>query len=335
MIKLLMYVLYGVFYIIPILGYSQCENDICETAIELELCVNQELSVGCTTDWSGGEINLYGTGSTGGCNYQSFEFDEDQWFTFTLETEAQIVIDLNTNYQAPLGSEPCPTNLNGTTQGINIIIWVGNNCGDMFPIINTWNPSWCNGVYTIPPCPYPITPCSSQCSTNTNLPFTINPTHPAYISTAYSNFSCCVNWFPSCQNYYNQQLLQYNLSQQNWITQYSGQPADGVIPNVNPQDYLINMLLPPGQYWIQLDPISCNPNIGGYSSQGTGAINVCELFFLNFEGDNPLESSSQTTYEVTNQNRYLKILHPRFGLLIHDTYRDNFYDLRMRQVFIK
>lgn len=313
---------------------SQCINDVCETAIELELCVNQELSVGCSTDWNGGGINLYGTGSTGGCNYQSFQFDEDQWFTFTLETEAQIVIDLNTNYQAPLGSEPCPTNLNGTTQGISLIIWAGDNCGNMFPIINTWNSSWCNGVYVIPPCPYAITLCGNQCSTNSNLPFTINPTHPAYISTAYSNFSCCVNWFPSCQTYYNQQLLQYNLSQQNWITQYSGQSADGIIPDVNPQDYLTNMLLPPGQYWLQLDPISCNPNTGGYSSEGTGIINVCELYFLNFDDAIDDIIINEIESNTVKSNRFKKVIHPTFGFIIHDTYRNNYYDARMKWVNI-
>jgi hypothetical protein len=335
MLKTLRYVVSLFFSLITIVGYSQCDNDICETAIELTLCVNQELSLGCTTDWFGGDINLYGTGSTGGCNYQSFQFDEDQWFTFTLENQTQIVIDLNTNYQAPLGSSPCPVNLNGTTQGINLIMWAGNSCSDMFPIINTWNPSWCNGSYVIPQCPYSFSVCGSECSTNSNLPFTIDPTHPAYISTAYWNYSCCVNWFSSCQNYYNQQLLQYNLSLQNWVYQYSGQPADGVIGGVNPQDYLINMILPEGQYWIQLDPISCNPNTGGYSSQGSGTINVCELFFLNFQNNEQPELTNETDKEIKIETRFEKIIHPRLGLLLHDRYRDKFYDLSMRQVFIR
>lgn len=46
--------------------HSQCINDVCEDAIELDLCTTENLSENCLSDWEGGTINLYGTGSTGG-----------------------------------------------------------------------------------------------------------------------------------------------------------------------------------------------------------------------------------------------------------------------------
>jgi hypothetical protein len=307
---------------------------VCENAIELNLCENTSLSENCLTDWQGGSINLYGTGITGGCNYQWFQFDNDQWFTFNIEEETDIIIDLNTNYQAPLNGN-CTLNSNGTNQGIVIILWTGNNCSDMFPILNSWNPSWCNGVYTIPNCPYGQSTCLTQCGNNSNLPSNIDPTHPAYITTAYSNYSCCVNWFNSCNNTYNLQLLLYNLSFNNWVIEQNGTTADGIIPDINPQDFLISIKLPAGQYWIQLDPISCNPNNGGYVSEGTGTINVCNLFFLNLENTDSDNYENIKESESIEINKFKKIIHPLHGLLIYDTFKNKYYDIRMREIKIK
>lgn len=252
----------------------------------------------------------------GGCNYQFFQFDNDQWFYFSLEETTQIVIDLNTNYQAPENSV-CTLSNNGTNQGIILILWTGINCADMFPILNTWNPSWCNGTYSIPNCPYGLSTCASQCGNNSNLPNHVDPSHPAYISTAYWNYSCCVNWFNSCNNYYNNQLLFYNISFSNWIVEQTGQAADGIIPNTNPQNFLIFTELPAGNYWIQLDPISCNPNTGGYASEGTGTINVCNLILLgNTEDQEDQEIFEKPEPFKREMPRPRKIIHPRYGLVV-------------------
>lgn len=312
---------------------SQCPNDLCETAIELELCVTESLSESCSVDWDDGSINLYGTGDTGGCNYQDFQFNEDQWFTFVIDDISQIIIDINTNYQAPIGSEPCPLNINGTNQGLVFILWTGNSCDSMIPIINTWNPSYCNGIFIVPPCPWSTNICNTLgCPTpsNNNIPDWIDINSPAYLATAYWNYFCCVNWNDACENRYALYDFQYNLSFDNWFWE-TGYPPEPIAVEQNPQDYLVQLTLPPGRYWIQLDPISCNPNTGGYSSEGTGTINVCPLFFLNF-GDEEIEEVVEFNDPIIQEDRFKKVIHPRFGLLIYDTYKDKYYDIRMKHV---
>lgn len=320
------------FLLINFVAFTQCPNDICQNAIVLDLCTTYDLSTNCTTDWSNGNINLFGTGITGGCGYQWFQFDNDQWFYFSLDEYTQITIDLNTNYAAPLNSNSCPLFNNGTNQGVVLLLWTGDSCDGMFPVLNTWNASWCNGLYVIPECPLFPNQCNTQCANNSNLPSNIDPTHPAYITTAYWNSFCCFNWSTSCQTFYQTRLLQYNLSFQNWIVQQTGQPAEGFIGTTNPQDYLITTFLPPGNYWIQIDPISCNPNTGGYVSEGTGTINVCNTFFLNLNED---EKEEEEEKELTIPSRYKKLIHPQFGLLIYDTHKQKYYDLRMREIILQ
>jgi hypothetical protein len=302
--------------LVSIKNYGQCVNDICETSIPLQLCETYNLSIGCQVDWPTGQnINLFGTGASGGCGLQWFQFDNDQWFNFTLDELTDIVIDLNTNYQAPLNSTPCSVNNNGTTQGINLILWTGDNCGNKFPIINTWNPSWCNGNYIVPPCPWSTNICNvTGCPTpsNVNVPSWVNTNSPAYQTVAYTTYMCCANWNTSCSNNYTTQLNQYNLSFNNWIVQQTNTIPQGTNGGVNPQDYLMFLTLPAGNYWVQLDPISCNPNTGGYVSQGTGTISICPLVFLNLEQEREIVKPSKER-EI---KKPIKVNHPVYGLII-------------------
>jgi hypothetical protein len=298
------------FLLLPLYMFGQCPNDVCELSTEIPLCEIVPLSINCQTDWGNQDIVLYGSN----CNSPYFTIDEDQWFTFTLDSLSLLTIDLNTNYAAPPNSLPCPTNQNGTTEGINIILWTGDNCGNMFPIINTWASPWCNGYYIIPECIYSPTICQNGCSHGiATLPNNIDTSSPAYIATTYLNSTCCFNWFNNCNFIYNQQLSQYNASLNTWIVEQTNYLPQGVVPDTNPQDYIINLALPEGNYWIQLDPISCNPNTGGYSSEGTGTINVCPTFFLNLEESPNVNELPKTNEYLLNPKRYM---HPLYGLLV-------------------
>lgn len=123
------------------------------------------------------------------------------------------------------------------------------------------------------------------------------------------------------------------ILQEQWLPQNVG-----VLPDINafcPYNLVFNvqnvevvLTLIPGTYWFQVFPRTSN------CITGTGTIEICANTFLEL-GSTEDMNINQNYETVIFKGRFLKILHPRFGLLLHDTYLDNFYDLRMRQVFIK
>lgn len=278
MIKLLMYFLFGVFYIIPILGYSQCENDICETSIELNLCYDEPLSVGCTTTYNQEPI-LFNNNLSSFPPFPVGSFIlNDHWYHITLEDTLNITITIISNYNI---ENTTSNTLYGLNEGIRFVMYYGESCDNLTPVFYSQNPV--------------------TAGLNCN-----NINDPNFINTV-SNA---------------------------WLWENVGIPADGFCPfDPTVQNINITLTLIPGTYWFQVFPFSLNENS---ISSGEGTINICGLFFLNYEDITiqvPFEDDKENPYVI--KKGFKKIIHPRFGLLIHDTYRDNFYDLRMRQVYIR
>ncbi len=304
------------------LSFSQCPNDLCETAISLNLCEPQSLSQQCQTDYPGGTIQL-----AGNITYPPSALGYDQWFSITIDEYMQVIITVDTDFSSPLATW---SNLYGWNEGVGMLMWYGENCNDLTPVLVSTGTiasgAYCGAnEYTTNPCPNPMSSwtcndCLSSVDTNS----------PAYIATVLALPYCCNGWTNQCNNEYNSQVIFYNTAMSAWNWQNGLGPIDGLCPfDPTTQQIELTMTLIPGTYWFQISPFENSQ--AGYVSEGNGEITVCGLFFLNYDNEEA-EETIEFKNPIIREDRFKKVIHPRFGLLIYDTYRDKYYDIRMKHV---
>lgn len=283
--------------------FSQCPNDICETATELTLCNSQPLVNGCTQDWQGGNIDL-----AGNVVYPSTAIGNDQWYNIQIEEPLTVTIDLLTNYSFPNSTNSSSFGLN---EGVIFILWYGDDCNSLVPVLHS-SSTIGSGVYcgadeyTPNPCPFPL----SSWTCNNCLDDVIIGS-PPYIATLLNRPSCCNGWTNQCNNEYLDQVLFYNTAQSAWNWQYNLGPIDGLCPfDPTEQNWGITMNLIPGTYWFQVYPFENTQ--AGYISEGEGTINICGVTFLDLEEETEI-------IEITEENVFNKpkrYMHPIYGLLV-------------------
>lgn len=316
------------FFISINFAYSQCPNDVCETAIELSLCNNQPLSENCITDFGDETIQL-----AGNVTYPGWAIGYDHWYSITITEFMQVSIVVESDYSHPLATWSSSF---GWNEGIRFIMWYGDSCDNLTPVLYSQSTigsgQYCGAnEYTQNPCLNPLP--------NWTCPDCLDQVDiggQPYIGTLLARPQCCNGWTNQCQSEYNSQVIFYNTAMSAWNWQNGLGPIDGLCPfDPTVQNIELFMTLMPGTYWFQVFPFENTQ--AGYVSEGTGFINICGLFFLNLEYNeesNEYESEIEIEHKEY-KNRFKKIIHPLYGFLIYDTFRDKYYDVSMREIKFK